>query len=270
MLRAAWAVLLARYCETDDICFGNTISGRHAPIPGVERMAGPAVATVPVRVQIDRRQTVSSFLLGIQKQASHMVAYEQYGLQNISKVSPNAKDACNFSSLLVVQPIQQLSSASGNGQSVLVGADPEAGSLEKDGSSWMAGYFTYPLVIQALMMDGGVELHLTYDSAILDESQLSVLCDQFGHITTQLALHSESVLDEVSVAGPTDLQRAVDNNREDPNIVDACIHQLVDKQASIRPTAPAIQAWDREFTYQELSAASSRLASHLVNYRHQA
>ena len=56
ILRAAWAILLARYCDTHDVCFGASVSGRYASIPGVETMPGPMVATVPIRVQLDPEQ----------------------------------------------------------------------------------------------------------------------------------------------------------------------------------------------------------------------
>ncbi len=62
ILRAAWAIVLARYCDTDDVCFGMTVSGRHAPVDGIDRMGGPTVATVPVRVRLDRQRAVSRFL----------------------------------------------------------------------------------------------------------------------------------------------------------------------------------------------------------------
>ena len=55
ILRAAWSIVLARYCDTNDICFGTTISGRQAPVPGLNEIPGPMIATVPVRVKLDSK-----------------------------------------------------------------------------------------------------------------------------------------------------------------------------------------------------------------------
>ena len=52
ILRGAWALLLARYCGTDDICFLTTVLGRHAPVAGVEGMVGMALSHVLVRVKL--------------------------------------------------------------------------------------------------------------------------------------------------------------------------------------------------------------------------
>lgn len=50
-VRAAWAILQGQYTNSLDVIFGATVTGRQALVPGVERMAGPAIATVPVRVR---------------------------------------------------------------------------------------------------------------------------------------------------------------------------------------------------------------------------
>ncbi|KAK1242917.1 hypothetical protein MKX08_005729 [Trichoderma sp. CBMAI-0020] len=82
ILRAAWSIILARYSDTDDICFGSVVSGRNA--------------------------SIEQFLEGIQSQASKMVPYEQFGIQNIAKIDEHTKVACNFSSLMIVQPAKQM------------------------------------------------------------------------------------------------------------------------------------------------------------------
>jgi amino acid adenylation domain-containing protein len=261
ILRAAWAVVLARYCDTNDVCFATTVSGRHAPVLGVERIAGLAVATVPIRVRLDSQQSVSKFLLDIQNQASDMVAYEQYGLQNIAKVSDDAKDACDFSSLLVIQPIEQMYSTDDVADNVLAPV-----SWKKDDrEEWIESFFTYPLVMQGLIMDDQVDLHVTYDSAVLTEEQLIGLCHQFGCVIKQLASQSDAPLHTVSLTGQWDIDQAMERNSHEPEIIDSCVHQLVERQAKERPDAPAIRAWDRTFTYSELDAAANRLAHHLVS-----
>ncbi|KAL4996439.1 hypothetical protein BDV10DRAFT_187095 [Aspergillus recurvatus] len=261
ILRAAWAVLLARYCDTDNVCFGATVSGRNAPVSGIETMPGPVIATVPVMVRLDRQKTVLSYLEDMQLQASDMVPYEQYGLQNISKISADIKDACDFSSLLVIQPMQIFEPGSDKpGDEILVPAETDSNDEEVT----LEGYFNYPLVIQGLIFDDKVDLHLTYDSDILQEAQLVALGYQFEHIVQQLVTQdTTTTLADLSVSGPWDLEQAVSWNQHDPEIVDACFHELVEKQARIRPDAPAIRGSDGGFTYYELNTAANRLA-HLL------
>lgn len=166
ILRATWAIVLARYCDSDDVTFGTTISGRHAPVPGLTEMPGPAVATVPIRIRVDASKPISRFLSEIQSQATDMIEFEQFGLQNIIKLSADAKDACEFSSLLVIQPRTHLDSiVSKESSEPLMALSVEARSAEQ----LMQNYFTYPLVIQGHVFDDSIELLLTYDSTILSD-----------------------------------------------------------------------------------------------------
>lgn len=255
ILRAAWALVLARYCDTDDICFGTTVSGRQAALSGVDRMAGPTVATVPIRMRLDSSQTIASFLQNVQTQGSEMIRYEQFGLQNISALSQSAKDACDFSSLFVIQPIQHVTSSdSTNDQAILI---PAAGQT-------LDGYFSYPLVSFCKVFEKHVELQFAYYSNSVAETQLEAFSHQFEHVVQQLSECSESELGALTVAGPWDLRKAIERNNEDPEILDTCVHRLFEDQVRIQPDAPAIQGSDGEFTYLELDRAANRLANLLA------
>ena len=51
LVQGAWALLLSRYSGEDDVLFGATVSGRSAPLPGIEAMLGLFINTLPVRVR---------------------------------------------------------------------------------------------------------------------------------------------------------------------------------------------------------------------------
>ncbi|PNP59081.1 hypothetical protein THARTR1_01329 [Trichoderma harzianum] len=264
ILRAAWAIILAQYCDTDDVCFGTTVSGRQAAVPGINQMPGFVIATVPIRIHLHRGESVAAFLQSIQAQASEMVPFEQYGLQNIAKLSEDARDACNFSNLFVIQPAKSLASLADSGSKdaiLLRGSDAE----KKLSDSSTQNYFNYPLVLEALLDDGRVDLRITYDSNSISGDALEALFHHYEHVVQQLFQASGQPLNTIEVSGKWDLECAKRFNPEIPEIVDLCIHQMFENQALRRPTDLAIYAWDKKFTYSELSRASNRLAHHLVN-----
>lgn len=266
ILRATWALLLARYCDSDDVCFATTVSGRQAPVPGLMDMPGPAVATIPVRVRIDANQTVPDFLYSIQSQASEMVQYEQFGLPDIIKLSPDAKEACDFSSLLVIQPRAHLDSIDSIPQdsSEVTHADSTIAE-DVSGTEMLQGYFTIPLVIQGHVFGNTIDLVLVYDSATISDTIIDGLSHQFDHVANQLFQGRDDPISSISVTSPWDLEQSRRWNSEDPEIVDSCIHKLIEQQAHLRPHAPAICAWDGELTYEQLNAKAERLAAHLVH-----
>ncbi|UKZ76549.1 NRPS [Trichoderma virens FT-333] len=258
IIRAAWAILLARYCESDDVCFGVTVSGRQAPVHGLSEMPGPAVATVPIRIQLNKKQTVLDYLGSVQSQASKMVPYEQFGLQEIAKISSAAQEACNFSSLLVIQPMQHLIN---DDNAMLL---PVQIDLQEDNS--MQNYFNYPLVIQGHVTDEDVKLFIIYDPSVLPESQILAISHQLEHIMKQLISKPESQLGALSLSCNWDVEFAREANGEDaPEILNTCLPRLIETQAEIRPEAIAVQGWDKQFTYNELNRAANRLAHHLVS-----
>lgn len=268
VLRAAWALVLGRYSESGDVCFGATVTGRQAAVHGVESMAGPAIATVPIRVRLQDDEAacsspaVGQFLEGIQSQAAKMVRYEQFGLQHIAKLGPDVRDACNFSSLLVIQPVQHFASVSGSdkAQPILQFGAAEQTMLE----SSMGNYFNYPLVVTCEMgQEDDVGLRFYYDEAVLNEAQLTAMAHHMEHVVHQLlCADQQASLASISLVGPWDLQQAVQQNVV-PAAVQSCTHWLFQTQVKSRPEAPAIHAWDADLTYTELEALASRLASKL-------
>lgn len=271
VLRAAWSLILSRYSESDDVCFGATVTGRQAAVHGVQAIPGMTIATVPVRVRLDtgsRKRPASAFLQDIQRQATEMVAHEQFGLQNIARLGPGASEACAFSSLLVIQPVQHFASAyrrhgsgsDGDSQSILRFGAAEQELLDSNvGTS-----FNYPLVLVCEMgQDNNIGLRFYYDAAVLNEGQLEAMCHQFEHVVGQLVGEDDVPLESVSLVGPWEVQQAVAQNQDVPAATEACTHWRIQEQCRIRPEAPAISSWDASLTYSSLGDLASRLALQL-------
>ncbi|CAA9959472.1 Nonribosomal peptide synthetase 3 [Pyrenophora teres f. maculata] len=252
LIRAAWAVVASRYTSLDDIVFGTTVTGRNAPIAGVEAMVGPTIATVPIRLRVQRDQTVFAFLQGLQQQATEMIAHEQTGLQRIAKMGPGARHACGFQTLLVVQPADDV-----------LGSDDMLG--EWRGHSELQGFTTYALMVQYTLAKDGVKVTASFDARVVEQWVVEKMLRQFGFVMQQLAEAGEGEkVADIETTTPEDRQQLWAWNQDVPPAVERCVHDLFAEQAKTRPDAPAICAWDGELTYSELDALSSKLAGHLT------
>ncbi|EFQ85732.1 hypothetical protein PTT_19246, partial [Pyrenophora teres f. teres 0-1] len=178
LVRAAWAIVTSRCTSSDDIVFGTTVTGRNAPIAGVEAMVGPMIATVPVRLRVQRDQTVFAFLQGLQRQATEMIAHEQTGLQRIAKMGPGARHACGFQTLLVVQPVDDVLSS-----------DDTLG--EWRGHSELQDFTTYALMLQCTLAAEGVQITASFDARVIERWVVEKMLRQFSFIMQQLAEASE-------------------------------------------------------------------------------
>nr|POF13496.1 nonribosomal peptide synthetase 1 [Quercus suber] len=265
VLRAAWAIVLARYNDSaDDITFGATVAGRQAPVAGIENIVGPVLSTVPIRVKLLDQEPVAQYLRGVQAQGVEMIPFEQTGLQNIAKLGSYAHAACSFSTLLIIQPRTMLGESN---TSLLVTPSADLAAAVKID---MAAYFTYPLVVQCSFGDEEVLLYINYNSSILSATQAEAMARQYEYVVQQLCSiqcedTSTATLDDVRVCGPSDIERVLQWNAAErqPVVVDACVHDLISATAAESPQHEAIFAWDGQCTYAELDQMSTALAIHL-------
>jgi amino acid adenylation domain-containing protein len=211
LVRAAWAILASRYTSSDDVVFGATVTGRNAPVAGIETMLGPTIATVPVRVRIERDQTVLAFLEGVQKQATEMIAYEQTGLQHISKMGAGAQHACSFQTLLVVQPADD-------------GLAGDSALGERRGGSGLQGFTTYGLVVQCTLAAEGVGITASFDKRIIERWLVERMLGQLSFVMQQLAAaeHETTTVGSIDTLTPEDKQQLWEWNSEVPAAVTTC------------------------------------------------
>jgi amino acid adenylation domain-containing protein/non-ribosomal peptide synthase protein (TIGR01720 family) len=256
LIRAAWAILASRYTSSDDVVFGATVTGRNAPVAGIEAMLGPAIATVPVRVRVYKDQTVAAFLGSVQQQATEMIAYEQTGLQYISKMGPGARHACGFQTLVVVKPAHD-------------GLAGDSALGRWRGGSELQGFTTYGLVVQCTLAAEGVGITASFDERVIERWLVERMLGQLSFVMQQLAAAAAhetatTTVGSINTLTAEDKQQLWEWNSEVPAAVERCVHDLFAEQAQARPDAPAICAWDGELTYGELDALSTKLAGHLV------
>ncbi|GBE66268.1 non-ribosomal peptide synthetase [Mycobacterium sp. MFM001] len=70
LMQMAWALVLSRLTDRDDVVFGVTVSGRPPELSGVESMIGLFINTVPLRVRLDPDGDVGRQCHGVQRDAA--------------------------------------------------------------------------------------------------------------------------------------------------------------------------------------------------------
>ncbi|WP_156685577.1 non-ribosomal peptide synthetase [Mycobacterium sp. Marseille-P9652] len=70
LMHMAWALVLSRLTDRDDVVFGVTVSGRPPELSGVENMVGLFINTVPLRVRLDSDAAVGPQCLALQRTAA--------------------------------------------------------------------------------------------------------------------------------------------------------------------------------------------------------
>ncbi|KAF2500063.1 amino acid adenylation [Lophium mytilinum] len=254
ILRAAWAIVTGRYMSSNEVAFAATLSGRNAPIPGIETIVGPTITTVPIQIQMKSDEPVARFLGRVHQQQADMIPFEHAGLQNIYAM---AGDRQNLKNLFVIQqPLTDLT----NG--------PEGSLLDEIlDKDLLRGFHTFAVVVECMIMsENKVDIELQFDHKALPEASARMVLDQFEHVVHQLTeAPSSSPLGDIDLVTPAHFQQMIEwNNMVDVQNVEDCIHNIFREQVKLQPDAEAVSSWDGSLTYQQLDHLSEKLAAYLV------
>lgn len=253
LIRAAWALVVNRNTGDDDVVFGATLSGRNAPVPGLNNMIGPTIATVPVRIRVSSGTTIAEYLEGVQEQAADMMPFEHTGLQHIARINKEAQQACSFQTALTVQhPSDGLPDDSNT-----------IGIWRK--TPQVLETATYPLVIVCTLEQNHVDVVANVDSRVLEIWKVKQMLAQLEYTIIQLATSSsDTKIDQLDQLTPSDLDTIWKRNKSVPSAVEETLHCMVTRKGREQPDAVAIDAWDGKVTYSELEGITTRLARYLV------
>ncbi|QKX62579.1 uncharacterized protein TRUGW13939_09740 [Talaromyces rugulosus] len=261
VIRAAWAIVLSWYAGSPDAVFGVVVLGRQVPVHGIERIAGPTIATVPLRVTVDRESTVQDLLQRVHRQAAEMIPFEHTGLQYIRGISEDAASACRFQTLLIVQPPTVQSDNSDNGP--LFKNDLYDKELTS-GNTMTQMFDTYAINLNASVRRSSLLLQLRFDSTIISEQDIKRMMQRLEQVINQITQPDQTAtMQDIKTVSDHDLHDIWKWNAHVPEIMNGCMHELIAQRVQEDPDAPAICAWDGDLTYSQLDKLSTRLAEHL-------
>ena len=252
MIRTAWGILLSAHTSSEDVVFGETMTGRDVPVDGVIDMLGPTLTTVPTRIQIDKSGTIMELLQKVKQMAAEVIPYQHVGMQNIRRLNEDTAMACDFQNLLVIQTAQ------GQGESSKLW-DPQNTGV---GSN----FFTYPLVVECNADESSIDVEAHYNEHVISKWHVQRLLYQLERILNQLCSASSEnniTLKEAQVISEQDVDMIRRWNDYDPAVITECIHELFLQQAERVPDSPAVCAWDGDFTYRELCMHAEKLSRYL-------
>ncbi|KAL2273328.1 hypothetical protein FJTKL_04791 [Diaporthe vaccinii] len=259
LIRAAWAWVQALHLGVDDVVFGVTLSGRAAP--GASEIVGPTITTVPVRVAVSQSMQITEFVSRVQREANVMMRHEHTGLSKIRSMSESTTWACDFANILVVQDCRGQSDPAG---AAWHGVEPV--SAETDIRH------AVPLVLECDLENSGLTMHAIFDSKFLSKTEVEFLLSHLGTAVESLSAQAlaKTSSSEQCVLGDIEFFSAMDEawirnlNHDAKPSADRLVHEVFIERAEMCGSKCAVDAWDVQFTYDELNKASDVVATHLI------
>ncbi|KAG5770614.1 hypothetical protein H9Q72_002604 [Fusarium xylarioides] len=255
IVRAAWALVLGSQTGSDDVVFGETLSGRDVALDHVQDILGPTLTTVPSRVQIDRNSSIVDLLTGLHQRATQVIPHQHAGLQRIRRLSDAISIACDFQNLLVIQSSDQVT-----GQNDLLHP------IQHDGGQ--QSFFTYPLLVECSIESHELVLTIHHDDKIISSWQAQRIAQQFDALVeqlTDLSLREPSrKVSELRLYSQEDVETI---NGWNSRVLQSAVEGIPDlfwQSVATKGNDTAIRAWDGQLSYGDLAQHASHLARILL------
>ena len=249
--QGAWALLLGRYCRSNDVLFGITVSGRPYDFAEVDSLVGVLINTLPLRVRMPADGSIASCLQELQKHVSRLREHETISLKQIYEWSDLPNNRPLFETLVVFENFV------GHDLQLNLGGDIRL-------SQSHLARTNYPLV---LVVNPRAELGLrvVYHRSRFAADAIERLLNHLVTIIESLANELEQPVTSVNVLSEPEKHLLLNEwNQTAPAAADLKpVYRLIEEQAAATPEAAAVVHDGRSLTYGELNARANQLARFL-------
>ncbi|GAA2442210.1 non-ribosomal peptide synthase/polyketide synthase [Streptomyces glaucus] len=250
VVQGAWALLLARYSGEADVVFGTTVSGRPDDLPGAESMVGMFINTVPTRVRVDRRQTASAWLRGLQRAQAESRRFAAVSLAELTALSDVPSGTPLFHTMVAFEnyPFDEARTAGSGVRLVDV--------TSRDATN-------YPLVLRAYQGER-LGFDLAYDPGLFDAATVRALADRLRLLLTEIAAGPDRPLRALAWTTAEERRTLTGRDGAAHGRPAETLVDLFEAQAARTPGATAVTCGADRLDYAALDAAAGRLAHRLA------
>lgn len=245
--QTAWGVLLQKYNNTDQSCFGMTVSGRPHELEHVEEIVGIMINTIPIVIRTDEGKTVQQLLSRVNQELVEIRAYEYMQLADIQKLG--AQSVQLFDSILVFENFPMEKTL----QDVRIGfrVIPE--------STFELSNYDMTLVITS---KNKININMYYNTARFTSNNVRTIREHFMQVVNTMLTQVEMEVRGISLLSDREKSQVLDefNATTIDYPRDQVIHQLFEEVVRKMPDKAAVVFEEQLLTYQELHAKSNQLA----------
>ena len=257
-MHAAWGCVVGACSGRDDVVFGTVLNGRSRRMPGMDRMVGLFINTLPVRLRL-AGTSVSALLSETRRQLVELMAHEAAALVDAQRCSAVPAGNPHFGALLNYRQgradwaaTDAIGESRGDtGLEVLPGIQ----RLHNDSAT----HYPFGLTVDDLGERLVITTHAPSDvDAARLSAFLSTALAQLARaaleapeqpVTAWSVLHEQEHEQLARYAAGPQLESAA-----------SCVHRLIEARAAQQPEAFALEDAGRAWRYGELEAQSNRIA----------
>ncbi|MEU6669013.1 non-ribosomal peptide synthase/polyketide synthase [Streptomyces sp. NPDC046727] len=253
LVQGAWALLLARWSGEREVCFGTTVSGRPADLPGADTITGLFITTLPARIDVDGAARCDTWLRAVQEARAEDRRHDHMPLNALHSFSQLPAGTPLFGSLVVFENYPVGDATAGAHGLALRDLDAREAT-------------NYPLTVVVSPGDR-LAVELGHDPRYFDRATAESLADRLLHTLHTLAASDGTArLDDIDVLPPAQRDRLLRGPARPPlgPVPAAPLPALVEAAVDRWPDAPALDAAGTTTGFAEVEDRANRLAHRLI------
>ncbi|MCU0286952.1 MAG: amino acid adenylation domain-containing protein [Acidobacteria bacterium] len=193
VIQALWGILIGKYNNSTDVVFGAVVSGRPSEIPGIERMIGLFINTVPIRIRWEEKNVFKYLIRKIQDEAIENESHHYYSLADIQAASFLKQDLLDhiliFENLPIAEQIEGLAERSPKNSTRSLWKLSNIESFEQTN-------YNFNLTIIA---GEQLALKFEYNALIYQQEDVQQLAQCFNSLVMQITAHEEMQIRELTL-----------------------------------------------------------------------
>ncbi|HEV3051693.1 MAG TPA: amino acid adenylation domain-containing protein, partial [Longimicrobium sp.] len=251
----AWAQVLARVSGRSDVVFGTVLFGRMEGGEGADRVLGPFINTLPVRVRV-AEEGAEATVRRTQALLASLVRHEHASLALAQQMSGVPAPEPLFSALFNYRHAEAMARSGEEGGST---RGPRQSMYVMDRSN-------YPLTLSVNDLGDRFTLSVQAEAEVGAERVCALMHQALAGLVEALEQAPERPLESIEVLPEAERRQLLEAwNRPAAEVpVERSIHELFQAQVARTPDAVAVTFGAQSVTYAELDARANGLAHHLV------
>jgi non-ribosomal peptide synthase protein (TIGR01720 family) len=252
LVQAAWALVLARCTGQRTVCFGSTVAGRPAELPGAQQMLGLFINTLPVVATLQPAQPLGAWWRELQAQGLAAREHEHTPLVEIQRWAGQGGQAL-FDSLLVFEnyPIDAAL------------RETAPGGL-RVGTAHTRDDTHYALTL-ALHQGEQLAFDWRFAHDAFDDATVAQLAAQLEQALAAFVQSPGACVGALALLADAERERLLrQGDGASPVVADEPVHRTIERLARAQPEAVALVFGEVELSRGELNARANRLAHRLI------
>jgi amino acid adenylation domain-containing protein/non-ribosomal peptide synthase protein (TIGR01720 family) len=254
LLLSAYATMLNRLSNQEDIIVGSPIAGRNHP--DLENIIGFFVNMIALRLDFSQDISASELLKHVKQVCLDAYSNQEYPFNRIIDIINPIRDTSRspiFNTMFVLQNASETVTEAKVGD-----------MLFKDITKDM-GISKFDLTLYAFEAADSIDYFFEYNTDLFNGDTIERFASHFSNILRQMVLETEKPLSSYRIMGMEEEKLVIevynDTDINYPN--EKCVFQFFEEQSERIPDRIAITFADLSLTYKELNEKTNQLARYL-------